>query len=381
MLDSARTRLPIGTIKKVITVAARYGFNRLHWHLTDDQGWRFEVPEYPRLIEVGAVVPRGHFADYDSFAGDSRERAIAETETRWTDGYYTDEEIAEVVAHASAHDITIVPEVDLPGHMMAAILAHPELGRPIGLPLPEGSMRDHMWWPARNDLLWPTEEALNFLTAVIRRVAQLFPGEYVHIGGDECAYQQWSSDPAMAGYLSERGLTRVEELQAWFMDHAMSVLAEQGKKTMAWDEASNITDAEDILLVAWDEERGMDRVAKATQKYVFADARWLYFNRIDPEGSDTQKGMIPGITVGDILSAEWAATEDERCVGIQACLWSEVVLDEHDVMQLLFPRLLAVAERIWNPALDAEESKTLIAAEYEALRASGALGTVPAATH
>lgn len=374
LIDSARTLQPISVVKQTITLAARFGFNRLHWHLTDDQGWRFEVPAYPRLTEVGARIPRGRFDDYDQLYGDSRERAAGEAPERWTDGHYTDAEIGGVVAHAAAHGIEIVPELDLPGHMMAAIRAYPELGRPEGLPLPEGSMREHMWWPARNDLLWPGEPATAFLEVVLRRVAQLFPGRYVHIGGDECAYLQWASDPQMADHLRERGLSRVEELQAWFMAVATRVLAEHGKQIAVWDEAAELT-AEDALVVAWDEERGMDRAMRARQKFVFADARTLYLNRIDPHGSPDQMGMLPGISVTDILTADWPETTSERCIGVQACAWSEFILDGDDLLRMLFPRLLAVAERMWNPRIDVAASLAAIADEYEQLRAVSALTT------
>lgn len=373
MIDSARTRHDVPVIKQIITLAARYGFNRLHWHLTDDQGWRFDVPEYPKLISQGAYLPRGRFDDYDSLLGDTRERAVAEQDEKWSNGFYTDEEIAEVVAHAEAHEIVIVPEVDLPGHMMAAILAYPELGRPAGLALPEGSMREHMWWPARNDLLWPTDGARDFVAAIMRRIAQLFPGQYVHIGGDECAYEQWSSDPRMPEWMALRAVAGVEHLQAWFMTEAARTLAEHGKKVAVWDEACEIWDADDALVVAWDEERGMERIAGAAQQYVFADARTLYLNRVDPDAPTPQKGMTPAISVHDILTAAWTETEHERCIGVQACVWSEFVLDGDDLLSMLFPRLLAVAERLWNPDLDPADAGARIARENAALQSAGAL--------
>lgn len=333
------------------------------------------VPEYPRLTEAAAYLPRGNFDDYDSLLGDTRQRAIDEAPEKWTNGYYTDDEIADVVAHASAHGIVIVPEVDVPGHMKAAIEVYPELGRPVGLPLPEGSMREHMWWPARNDLLWPTDAARDFVASIMRRVAELFPGPYVHIGGDECAYQQWSSDPQMGEWLALRGVSGVEALQAWFMDGAASVLKENGKSVAVWDEACEIWDAEDTLVVAWDEARGMERIGRASQPYIFADARTLYLNRVDPDSPQPQKGMIPAISVDDLLTAPWPETRDERCIGIQACVWSEFVLDGADLTSLLFPRLLAVAERIWNPNLDVVQAREAIARECEVLKAFGHLDT------
>lgn len=367
MIDSARTRFSVPIIKRVITLAARYGFNILHWHLTDDQGWRFEVPGYPRLTEA-AYLPRDTFDDYHSLNGDTRERAIAEAPARWTNGYYSDAEIAEVVEHATSQGIEVVPEVDLPGHMMAAITAYPHLGRPAGLPLPEGSMREHMWWPARNDLLWPTEEAKEFVEAAMRRISELFPGTHVHIGGDECAYEQWASDPDIDDWLRLRGVTEVPQLQNWFTSVATEVLRENGKAVVAWDEATEITDDEELLIIAWQEETGMARAMASGLPFVFADARTLYLNRIDPEVPTPQKGMVPGITVSDILTAPWPETNSERCIGIQACVWSEFVLDGDDLLSLAFPRLLAVAERIWNPDIDSEEVEVLVRREYAVLR-------------
>ena len=373
LIDSARTLYPVPVMKRVIELAARYGFNRLHWHLTDDQGWRFEVPEYPKLTTEAAFLPRTRFDDYDSLLGDTRERALTEQDRKWTNGFYTDGEIADVVAHADAHGVVIVPEVDLPGHMMAAILAYPELGRPAGLPLPTGSMRAHMWWPARNDLLWPTDEARDFVVAIMRRIAQLFPGPYVHIGGDECAFQQWASDPRIGEWMLLRGVTRVEQLQSWFMDVAAGVLREQGKRIAVWDEACEIWDDRDALVIAWDEARGMQRISGAKQRYVFADARTLYLNRVDPDAVAPQKGMVPGISMHDILTAPWQQIHDERCIGVQAAVWSEFVLDGDDLMSMLFPRLLAVAERLWNPDLDPAHAGARIAQEHAALRSAGAL--------
>ena len=146
-----------------------------------------------------------------------------------------------------------------------------------------------------------------------------------------------------------------------------------GKSVAVWDEACEIWDADDVLVVAWDEERGMDRISRATQQFVFADARTLYLNRVDPNGADDQKGMLPGISVADILTAPWELTGDDRCIGIQACVWSEFVLDGADLLSMLAPRLLAVAERIWNPDVDAAEAGERIRREYEIVKASGAL--------
>ncbi|MGF3056545.1 family 20 glycosylhydrolase [Microbacterium sp. YY-01] len=380
MIDSARTRHSVATIKRVIELASRYGFNRLQWHLTDDQGWRFHVPEYPNLTAEAAFLPRDTFDDYHALRGDTRARASQEQDDKWHNGFYTDADIAEVVAHAQRHGVMIVPEVDLPGHMMAAIMAYPELGRPTGLPLPEGSMREHMWWPARNDLLWPTDEAQNFIVAVMRRVIELFPAPYVHIGGDECAHQQWASDPDIDAWMTLRGVERPDQLQGWFMQQAADVLRAHGRQVAVWDDACQLWNDDEALVIAWDEDRGMERIKNANQQFVFADARYLYLNRVDPHAQHPQKGMLPAISVNDILTATWPESNHERCVGLQACVWSEFVLDGNDLLAMLFPRLLAVAERMWNPSPDAAEAAVRIAQEYAALQSAGVLDLRTSAT-
>ena len=348
MMDSARTCHDLESIKKVLHLAHRYGFNRFHWHLTDDQGWRFEVPGYPRLTTHAATLPRAEFRNYNSLWEDTLERSIKDAPGRWKNGYYTDAQIGEVVALADELGIEIIPEVDFPGHMAAAILAYPEIGRPDHLPLPQGSMREHMYWPAANDLLWPNDAALDLVRAALERVMELFPGRYLHIGGDECAYQQWESDPEMVELMRQRGWDHPSQLQAWFMNFGIEIVRSRGRIPVVWNDIRSQLDA-DVLVTAWGQDSGLGDLDEYEQKYVFTDARTLYLNRVDPEGDPLQKGMAKSISVDDILRAQWNAPDDPRCIGVETCLWSEFVLDHQDVMQMLMPRLLAVAARMWRP--------------------------------
>lgn len=368
LIDSARTCYAPETIETILHLASRYGFNRLHWHLTDDQGWRFEVPGYPRLTEVGGKLPRPTFSHYTVAWEDSVDRAAEQAPGRWRGGFYTDDEIRHLTTVASSLGIEIVPEVDFPGHMAAAIQAYPEIGRPEGLPLPSGSMRETMYWPAQNDLLWPTDAALDLVEAALTRIADLFPGRYIHIGGDECAYKQWESDPDLAQWLARNGVGDYPGIQAWFMRRGIEVIRGLGRTPMAWDEACDLV-GDDVVIVAWDEDAGMARIAQASQKYVFADARSLYLNRVDPHAGADQKGMVAPLAVEDILSAAWPEVDSDRCLGVQACLWSEFILDEDDLLAMAFPRLLAVAARLWQMPEDAD-LPALIAAEYEVLQAA-----------
>lgn len=380
LLDSARTRFSASTVCKLLHLMSRYGFNRLHWHLTDDAGWRFTVPEYPRLTEVGAKLPRNSFAHYHCLSAGSVTRGIAEQDEKWQNGYYTDEEIAEIVKTARQLEITIMPELDLPGHMAAAIAAYPELGRPRELPLPKWGRPNlqppEARLPAANDLLWPTPAALEFLRTVLHRVADLFPhSPIIHIGGDECALHQWETDPEMPSHLAKMNLTNEAELQQWFMERAAEYLSEKNRTIGVWDDVCETNPDFDGLLFGWDHEAGMERVRMAKSTYVYADCRTLYFNRIDP-ARPQQIGMLPEISIEQVLTHPWEEYYSTRCVGVQASVWAEFILDEAALFEQLFPRILAVAERVWNPQIkkraattqETEEIINLISQEMELLK-------------
>lgn len=379
LLDSARTRFSKTTVCKLLHLMSRYGYNRLHWHLTDDAGWRFRVPEYPRLTEVGSLLLRNSFEHYHCLAKDSVTRGLKEQDSKWKNGYYTDEEIAEIVETAQKLEITIMPELDLPGHMKAAIESYPELGRPKGLPLPKWGRPNlqppEARLPAANDLLWPTDESLHFLRTVLHRVADLFPhSPIIHIGGDECALHQWETDPEMPTHLKRHNLKNEANLQQWFMDRAADYLNEKNRTIGVWDDVCESNSNIDALLFGWDQESGMERIRQATAPYVYADCRTLYFNRIDPTRPQ-QIGMLPGISIQDVLTHPWDEYYSNRCIGVQASAWAEFILDEAALFEQLFPRVLAVAERMWNPkiktrpatVLEAEEINNLITQEMKLL--------------
>ncbi|WP_255312920.1 family 20 glycosylhydrolase [Mobiluncus mulieris] len=202
-------------------------------------------------------------------------------------------------------------------------------------------------------------------------MATLFPGVWMHIGGDECAYKQWEADPEILDWVKKRGVASVAQLQSWFIDQALEVSQRRGKRLAAWDEICALTGDEDFLVFVWNEAEGLERIRNTNQEFVFTDARTLYLNWIDPKASSPQKGMLPGISVSDILAAPWEETANSRCVGVQACLWTEFILDEADMAQMLFPRLLAVSERMWNPQVDVFEAAQRVETEYHRLVAVG----------
>lgn len=360
MLDSARSFFDVETVLDVLHLLHRYGFNRFHWHLTDDAGWRFDVPEYPKLAEVSATLPRMCYKHYGNLAGDTYQRALDAAPTRWHNGFYSEDDIAQVVDVAQQLGIEIIPEVDLPGHMAAAIAAYPELGQPDNVN------------NERNDLLWPTDEAAKFVRAVVNRIMDLFPGKRVHVGGDECAYKQWMADPEMPTWFEKRGVANERELQAWFLAIAQEEITSRGRQVCAWDEVSATTDDASILMFAWEGANGTERIERVSNEFVFADTRYLYLDHWDPD-SDYVSGLgaHAGTSVRTILEKPWQLAESDRCVGVQACVWTEFILNRDELFTMVFPRLLAVSERLWNAEIDVEDAVQRVNDEYRMLLGSG----------
>lgn len=368
LIDSARSFYPASELLGIIDLLGRYGFNRLHWHLSDDQGWRLPIPEYPLLAQVSAQLKRGDFSHYDCLSPTTLSAAEhLAADGGWRNGCYTESQIRHLVSYAQDRGITIVPEIDLPGHMAAAIKAYPHLGRPADAPIPTGSVREQMYWPAQNDLLWPSDQSVAFIKAVLRQVTKLFPGPYVHIGGDECAYPQWLADPILRSWMADHQLQDGPALQAWFTQIALKELYAASKQPLVWDEACQLVDA-GALVVAWNGAKGMRRIHDCPQRYIYARDSELYLNRIDPRGQADQLGMVPGISVVDLLSHHWPEASDSRCLGVQACFWGEFILNTDLLLQMMFPRLLAVASRCWAPNLPIKQALSLIEQEYAQLK-------------
>ncbi|ASK67168.1 hypothetical protein CFK39_10785 [Brachybacterium avium] len=393
MLDSARTCWDAEVVHELLEVMSRYRLNRLHWHLTDDSGWRFAVPGYERLTEIGAHLPRPDYQWYDNVLPAKREMADSLARSRDLGGQYTAEEIAEVVDHARRLGIEILPEVDLPGHMAAAIRSYPELGDP--------RLRDvdPAQWDHPNDLLWPSEAAFDFLTASLRTVMDLFPFSAVHIGGDECKYWIWESDPDLVARFGdgvdsarpplpdaqERAEAQRAEsgpgsgssglgprLQAHFTDHARSVLAERSRRPAAWDELLDSSTTGDELIVAWRHRAGASSALGSGNDWIFADCAHLYLNRVADDPETEPPGMFGTITPRGIIELE--IPESPTLRGVQAAVWTEFILDREHLHHQLFPRLLAVAERAWCGAdVEWEEFAPRLQAETAWLRAQGVL--------
>jgi hexosaminidase len=323
-----------------------------------------------------------------------REAADARAAEVGFSGSYSADDIAAVVDHARSLGIEIMPEVDLPGHMAAAIRSFPELGDPRLVDV------DPADWPHANDLLWPGEESFDFVADVLGTVMDLFPSSLVHIGGDECKHWIWESDPDLVGRFGDASAEAAAHgdaalaatrsgavlrggpgsgrsglgarLQGMFTDHARSVLEARGRRPAAWDELLESPTAGGELIVAWRDGVGAPLARDSGHDWIYADCSRLYLNRVAGDPATEPPGMFGPIGARDII--ELPVPESERLRGIQAAVWTEFILDREHLLHQLFPRLLAVAERAWvGPGVDWQDFSARLAVEADWLRAQGVL--------
>ena len=332
MLDPCRHFIPVENIKKQLDVLALFKINRMHWHLTDDQGWRIEIKKYPKLTEIGSKRIDGEGTEYG--------------------GFYTQEEVKDIVKYAADRFITIVPEIELPGHEMAAIAAYPELSC-------EGKQgTPRIIWGVEDIVLCAgKEEPFQFFEDVIAEVAPLFPGEYFHIGGDECPKTSWEKCPLCQKRMKKQRLANEEDLQGYFMKRISDYLRKKGREVIGWDELTNSSFLpEESIILGW---QGMGTAAlKAAEKghrFIMTPARVLYlirnqgpqlFEPVTYFGNNTLKDVFDY----EPVQKDWKPEYESLLMGVQACMWTEFCNKPEDVDYLLFPRLAALAEVVWTPA-------------------------------
>jgi hexosaminidase len=333
LLDVARHFMPVADVLRFVDLAAFHKLNVLHLHLTDDQGWRFAVPGWPRLTEVASwrsstmLGSRGH-ERYDG---------------RPHGGHYTDDDLREIVAHAAQRQVTVVPEVDMPGHMQAAVAAYPHLGNGFAGPVRTA-------WGISEHVLDMSDAALTFCREVLDHVAAIFPGELIGIGGDECPTVEWVDHPVLA----REGLAGPAEIQPWFTARMADHLATRGRRIYGWDEILAGGAPAGAVIAAW---RGVEptRVAARAGHDVVACpdvATYLDYRQSDDPGEPTPVGTR--LTLADVYAFEpvppgLTATEAARVIGGQACVWTEHMESARRVDYMAYPRLCALAEAVWGP--------------------------------
>ncbi|MGQ0842428.1 beta-N-acetylhexosaminidase [Actinokineospora sp.] len=339
LLDVARHFLPKAAVLRFLDLMAAHKLNVLHLHLTDDQGWRVEVPAYPRLTEVGAWRA-------GSWTG-RRPDGDPTHDGRPHGGFYSTDDLREIVAHARARHVTVVPEIDVPGHSQAAIAAYPELGV-TGDPVP-------VWhaWGVSEHVLTPSESTVDFYRTVLDHVADVFDSPVVCLGGDEVPTTQWHASPAVQQRAADLGLDSVDALHGWFVGALAGHLATRGRRALGWDEVAGALPP-DAIVASWRGEAAGVAAALAGHDVVMCPEQHVY---LDHRQSDDPDEPIPvgyRRTLADVygyepIPAALPATAHDRVLGAQAQLWSEHLDSPRGLDYAAFPRLAAFAEVVWSP--------------------------------
>ncbi|MFF2201776.1 beta-N-acetylhexosaminidase [Streptomyces sp. NPDC058145] len=341
MLDVARHFMPKEGVLRYLDLMAAHKLNVFHFHLTDDQGWRIEIGRYPRLTEVASWRARtkiGH-------------RASPLWEEKPHGGHYTQDDIREIVAYAAERHITVVPEIDVPGHSQAAIAAYPELGNTDVVDTSALTVWDN--WGISANVLAPTDTTLRFYEGVFEEVLALFPSEFVHIGGDECRKDQWRRSPAAKSRIADLGLAGEDELQSWFIGHFDTWLAARGRRLIGWDEILEGGLAPGAAVSSWRGYGGGVAAARAGHDVVMCPEQYVYLDHRQAPGDDEPVPIGFVRTLEDVyrfepVPAELTAEEARHVLGTQANVWTEVMEDAARVDYQAFPRLAALAEVAWS---------------------------------
>ncbi|MEV4425154.1 beta-N-acetylhexosaminidase [Streptomyces sp. NPDC049602] len=379
LLDVSRHFMPKDDVLRYLDLLAAHKLNVFHFHLTDDQGWRIEIERYPKLTEVGAWRARtkwGHRAS-----------------PLWTEtphgGFYTQDDIREIVAYAAERHITVVPEIDLPGHAQAAIAAHPELGNTDVVDTAALTVWDT--WGVNPNVLAPTEAVLRFYEGVLEEVLGLFPSTFVHIGGDECPKDQWKASPAAQARIKELGLADEDELQSWFIRHFDRWLTARGRRLIGWDEILEGGLAEGAAVSSWRGYAGGIAAAEAGHDVVMCPEQHVYLDHRQAPGEDEPMPIGYVRTLEDVYRFEpvppgLAPEAAAHILGTQANVWTEVMENRSRVDYQVFPRLAAFAEVAWS-ALPAPEARDFpgferrMSTHYRRLDALGVDYRPPAGPH
>jgi hexosaminidase len=313
----------------------------LHLHLTDDQGWRVEIKRHPRLTEVGSWRARTQWGHRAS--------------GMWNDtphgGCYTQDDIREIVAYAAERHITVVPEIDIPGHSQAAIAAYPELGNTDVIDTTSLAVWDT--WGINPNVLAPTDNTLRFYEGVFEELLALFPSPFIHVGGDECPKDQWKRSPAAQSRIREQGLAGEAELQSWFIRHFDTWLAERGRRLIGWDEILEGGLAPGAAVSSWRGYAGGVAAARAGHDVVMCPEQQVYFDHWQAPGDDEPMPIGYVRTLEDVyrfepVPPELTGEEAAHVLGAQANVWTEVMQDQGRVDYQVFPRLAAFSETVWS---------------------------------
>lgn len=337
MVDVGRHYFPVSYLKEIIDMLALHNINYFHWHLTEDQGWRIEIKKYPKLTEIGSyrkeTITAPGSKEYDGVP---------------VSGFYTQEEAREIVRYAAERFITVIPEIDMPGHMMAALASYPELGctgGPYEIPTRFGVFEEV--------LCGGNEQTLQFAKDVLTEIMDIFPSEYIHIGGDECPKARWKACPKCQAKIRELGLkstpehTKENQLQAYFMGEVEKVINARGRKMMGWDEILEGNPTKTSIVMAWTSPKAGIKSAQLQHQTIICPISNLYFSN---PGYNRLRGVASVARVYNFEPVADVLTPEERqnIIGAQGCIWTEWTKDSVKMEWQMMPRIAALSELQWT---------------------------------
>jgi hexosaminidase len=338
-LDVGRHFFPVDFIRKYIDMMSAYKMNTFHWHLTEDQGWRLEIEKYPLLTEVGSCRKETRVGREGRNAGFDGQRYC---------GFYTQEEAREIVEYARQRFVTVIPEIEMPGHSLAALAAYPDFA------CTEGPFEVGTRWGVYEEIYCPKEETFAFLEDVLTEVMEIFPSEYIHIGGDEAPKERWEESGLAQEVIRRENLGDEHELQSYFIQRMEKFLNAHGRQIIGWDEILEGGLAPNATVMSWRGEEGGIAAAKEGHDVVMTPNSYLYLDYLQgpPEGEPL--GIGGNLPLEKVYSYEpqpaaLTAAEAEHILGAQANLWTEYIKTPDHVEYMLFPRLLALSEVVWSP--------------------------------
>jgi hexosaminidase len=338
-LDVSRHFMPVEFVKRYIDLMSRYKLNTFHWHLTDDQGWRIEIRKYPRLTEVGGCRKETMLAkNFTPYVGDGTPHC----------GFYTQDQVRDVIAYARERHVTIIPEIEMPGHAKAALAAYPELA------CTPGPFEVRTTWGVDEDVFCPKEETFRFIEDVLAEVAALFPGPYIHIGGDEVPKTRWRASPVAQEVMRRENLADPAALQSWFIRRVEQMLIARGKRLIGWDEILEGGLAPEATVMSWRGSSGGIAAARENHDVIMTPNSHMYFDAYQGDAAQEPLaigGFLPIQRVYEFEPVPDSLTPEQaiHILGAQANLWTEYIPTPSQAEYMAYPRALALAEVLWSP--------------------------------
>ncbi len=338
-LDVGRHIFPLEFIKRYIDLLALHKMNVFHWHLTEDQGWRIEIAKYPKLTEIGS----------------QREASPIPANRRKLDGkpyrgFYTQEQIKQIVAYAASRFVTVVPEIEMPGHAVAALAAYPEFG------CTGGPYAVRTWWGIEDDVFCAgNEDVYAFLEDILDEVLALFPSQVIHIGGDECPKKRWKRCPKCQAMIESQGLKNEHELQSYFVKRIEKLLNAKGRQLIGWDEILEGGLAPNAMVMSWRGSKGGIKAALAGHDVIMSPNTHCYFDYYQSKDKKNEPPAIGNfiplekVYAFEPVPRDMSPEQAARIVGVQGAVWTEYMPTTGQVEYMAYPRASALAEVMWSP--------------------------------